>query len=52
MTFPHPFMANSVAAIKREMLDAIGAGSPEELFEQIPADHRTQHAFALPPALR
>jgi glycine dehydrogenase subunit 1 len=52
MTFPHPFMANSVAAIKREMLDAIGADSPEELFEQIPADHRTQHAFALPPALR
>ena len=52
MTFTHPFMANSVAAIKQEMLDAIGAPSVEALFEQIPADHRTARPFDLPPALR
>jgi glycine dehydrogenase subunit 1 len=44
-------MANSVPAIQREMLDAIGADSIDELFSQIPADHRTEHSFDLPPAL-
>jgi len=48
---PHPFMANSVSAIQQEMLDAIGAKTIEELFEQIPADHRTQAPLDLPPAL-
>ncbi len=52
MTFAHPFMANSVDAIKREMLDAIGAGNVDELFEQIPAAHRTTRPLDLPPALR
>ncbi|WP_208866523.1 aminomethyl-transferring glycine dehydrogenase subunit GcvPA [Mesorhizobium sanjuanii] len=52
MTFTHPFMANSVPAIKQEMLDAIGAPSIEALFEQIPADHRMTRELALPPALR
>ena len=47
----HPYMANSVPAIKQEMLDAIGVGSIEELFVQIPQDHRTTHRLALPPAL-
>jgi len=47
----HPYMANSVPAIKQEMLDAIGVGSIEELFAQIPQDHRTTHQFDLPPAL-
>ncbi|PDQ19743.1 aminomethyl-transferring glycine dehydrogenase [Mesorhizobium sanjuanii] len=45
-------MANSVPAIKQEMLDAIGAPSIEALFEQIPADHRMTRELALPPALR
>jgi glycine dehydrogenase subunit 1 len=48
---PHPFMANSVSAIQQEMLDAIGAKTIAELFEQIPADHRTQAPLDLPPAL-
>ena len=39
-TFAHPWMANSVARPKQQMLAAIGAASVEELFEQIPADHR------------
>jgi glycine dehydrogenase subunit 1 len=48
---PHPFMANSVSAIQQEMLDSIGAKTIAELFEQIPADHRTQAPLDLPPAL-
>ena len=41
-TVTHPWMANSVAAIKARMLAEIGAASIEELFEQIPAEHRLQ----------
>jgi glycine dehydrogenase subunit 1 len=52
MTFSHPFMANSVSSTKQAMLDAIGAASIEQLFEQIPADHRASRPIALPPALR
>lgn len=50
-TIAHPYMANSVPAIKQEMLDAIGANSIEELFQQIPADHRLKRPINLPPAL-
>ena len=32
----HPWMANSTDAAKQSMLDAIGAASIDELFEQIP----------------
>jgi glycine dehydrogenase subunit 1 len=48
---PHPYMANSVPEIKREMLESIGAASVEELFEQIPQDHRLKIPLQLPPAL-
>nr|WP_281413514.1 aminomethyl-transferring glycine dehydrogenase subunit GcvPA [Microvirga antarctica] len=44
-------MANSVESTKQEMLAAIGAKTIEELFEQIPADHRLSRPLALPPAL-
>ena len=47
----HPYMANSVSAIQREMLDEIGVGSIAELFRQIPDDHRMARALELPPAL-
>ena len=47
----HPYMANSTPELKQEMLDAIGAGSIEELFAQIPASHRLQGELDLPPAL-
>ena len=47
----HPYMANSTPQAQREMLDAIGAGSVEELFRQIPAGHRMASALRLPPAL-
>ena len=47
----HPYMANSVSAIQREMLDEIGVGSIAELVRQIPDDHRMARALELPPAL-
>jgi glycine dehydrogenase subunit 1 len=47
----HPYMANSVPAIQREMLDAIGVKSIAELFQQIPRDHRISMPLNLPPAL-
>ncbi len=48
---PHPFMPNSVPAIKRELLEALGASSVEELFAQIPAEHRISRPLQLPPAI-
>lgn len=47
----HPFMPNSVPAIKQELLRALGIESVEQLFAQIPADHRLREPLALPPAL-
>ena len=47
----HPYMANSVPAIEREMLDAIGVDDVSELFSQIPLDHRVTRPLDLPPAL-
>jgi glycine dehydrogenase subunit 1 len=47
----HPYMANSTPEARREMLEAIGAKSIDELFEQIPADHRVSHPLRLPEAL-
>jgi glycine dehydrogenase subunit 1 len=44
-------MANSVAEIKQEMLDAIGATTVDELFAQIPGRHRLRGDLTLPPAL-
>jgi glycine dehydrogenase subunit 1 len=48
----HPWMANSLAEIKQAMLKEIGAASIEELFEQIPADHRLKSPLKLPPQLK
>ena len=48
----HPYMPNSVPDTKAAMLAAVGAGSVEELFAQIPADHRLKAPLRLPPALR
>ncbi len=48
----HPWMANSLPDIKQAMLKEIGAKSIEELFQQIPADHRLKSPLKLPPALR
>lgn len=47
----HPYMANSVPSIQQEMLASVGVQTIEELFAQIPADHRLARPLALPPAL-
>ena len=47
----HPYMANSVPAIQQAMLDSIGVATVEELFVQIPQDHRLPRPLDLPPAL-
>ena len=51
LSVAHPYMANSVGAIKAAMLADIGAPSIEALFEQIPADHRLSRPLALPKAI-
>ena len=47
----HPYMANSVPIIQQKMLDSIGVATVEELFVQIPRDHRLTRPLELPPAL-
>lgn len=47
----HPYMANALPDIKQAMLEQIGARSIDDLFEQIPADHRLKAPLKLPPAL-
>ena len=47
----HPYMANSPAAVKDEMMKELGIEDVEELFVQIPADHRLKRPFDLPPQL-
>jgi glycine dehydrogenase subunit 1 len=48
----HPYMANAVPAIKAAMLKEIGAKTIDELFEQIPADHRLKRPLQTPPGIR
>lgn len=47
----HPYMANSAPELQAELCAAVGVSGPDELFAQIPADHITQTAIQLPPAL-
>lgn len=47
----HPWMANSTPGLKNRMLAAIGASSIDDLFAQIPEDHRAQAPIGLPPTL-
>jgi glycine dehydrogenase subunit 1 len=47
----HPYMANSTPQIRQEMLAAIGVRNVDELFQQIPNDHRIVSPLRLPPAL-
>lgn len=47
----HPWMANSNPAAIALMLEAVGVDDVDELFEQVPADHRLQRELDLPPAL-
>ena len=44
-------MPNSAPAVRRQLLDALGIDDAEELFEQIPPEHRYRAPLKLPPAM-
>ena len=44
-------MPNSVPAVRRQMLDSLGIEDVDELFGQIPPEHRYKAPFRLPPAM-
>jgi glycine cleavage system P protein (glycine dehydrogenase) subunit 1 len=48
----HPYIPNSIPAVKAEMLKAIGASSVEELYADIPESLRLHRRLNLPPPLR
>jgi len=50
--FIHPYIPNAEPRVKRAMLDAIDAGSIEELYEDIPPELRFQGPLDVPPAIR
>ena len=47
----YPYIPNSVPAIKEEMLQAVGAESTEEFYEDVPEALRLRDPLDLPPAL-
>lgn len=44
----HPYMANSAAGSRAAMMSALGIDDVEQLFDQIPADHRGTVAVEVP----
>jgi glycine dehydrogenase subunit 1 len=52
MTMAHPYMGASAPAQRQDLLDAVGVADTEELFAQIPPEHRLSRPLDLPPALR
>jgi glycine dehydrogenase subunit 1 len=48
----HPYIPNSAPAVRREMLDAVGIGSVDELFGSIPERLRVPGMLDLPEPLR
>lgn len=48
----HPYMANSAAGSRQALLDGIGITDVEELFTQIPADHRADARVEPVPGIR
>lgn len=49
--FVHPYVPNSAPAVRREMLDVIGVGAIEELFDGIPPELRLGRPLDLPAPL-
>jgi glycine dehydrogenase subunit 1 len=47
----HPYIPNSVPAVKRQMLHAVGAESIDEFFEDVPEDLRLKRDLNLPKPL-
>lgn len=52
MSPSHPYMANSAEGSKQALLDAIGIADADELFSQIPADHRSDDRIRQVPGIR
>lgn len=50
-TRAHPYMPNSTADARRQLLRELGISSTEELFAQIPEKHRLRTGIGLPPAI-
>ena len=48
----HPYMANSNAINYLKMMEVAGVSDIEELFEQIPQEHRSVREISLEPSLR
>ncbi len=48
----HPYIPNSVAAVKEAMLAAVGAAAADELYDAIPERLRLRRPLDLPPPLR
>ena len=48
----HPYMPNSTESARATMLAAIGIADVEELFEQIPTDHRAAAPIDLAPGIK
>ena len=49
--FVHPYIPNSAPAVKEEMLRAVGAGSVEEFYADIPESLRVRGSLNLPAPL-
>ncbi|MDH4315993.1 MAG: aminomethyl-transferring glycine dehydrogenase subunit GcvPA [Gammaproteobacteria bacterium] len=47
----HPFMPNSTAELKQELLAVLGIDSVDQLFAQIPREHRLRNPLDLPEAM-
>ncbi|MBP1704328.1 MAG: Glycine dehydrogenase (decarboxylating) [Chloroflexi bacterium] len=48
----HPYIPNSVAAVKQAMLAAVGAATADDLYDAIPERLRLRRPLDLPPPLR
>ena len=47
----YPYVPNSVPEIKRQMLEAVGAESPDDFFEDVPENLRLRTPMNLPEPL-
>lgn len=48
----YPYIPNSVPEVKRQMLEAVGAESTDDFFEDVPENLRLRRALRLPEPLR
>ena len=48
----YPYIPNSVPAVKRQMLEEVGAESADDFFEDVPEELRLRESLSLPEPLR